>query len=358
MGDMIDYLYWRGDILFSQMPPNPVDALIFSTLAYIRYCGIVPETPLQRISLRSAADALLQDPEAQRRAHFKGDLDLLAAAAESNRFGRVGMSFYQDIFDPEENTQFAAITFYLEDGTVFLAFRGTDNTLVGWREDFNMSFQESVPAQRLALQYTQTLAKATKMPLHLGGHSKGGNLAVYAAAMSDFFVRKRIVTVYNQDGPGFTEGMMTNPGYLNIVPKIRTYVPESSIFGMLLEHEEPHIIIKSKQIGLLQHDPYSWEIKGGSFIPGEDLSADSRFLDRTFRTWLDGMTQEERNTFFDNVFDLLMLENASKPRDIIRPQNVISYIKALQADDGKRHLIASELANLFLSAHRAHQENE
>lgn len=353
MGDMFDYLYWRGDILFSQMPPNPVDALIFSTLAYIRYTDIVPDIPQQRISLRSAAEALLMDPDAQKRTHFKGDLDLLAAAAETNRFGRVGMSFYQDIFDPEENTQFAAITFYLEDGTAFLAFRGTDNTLVGWREDFNMSFQESVPAQRLALQYTLTLAGATKMPLHLGGHSKGGNLAVYAAAKSDFFTRKRIVTVYNQDGPGFTEQMMTDPGYRSIVPKIRTYVPQSSVFGMLLEHEEPHIIITSKKIGLLQHDPYSWEIKGGGFIPGEELSADSRFLDRTFRNWLAGMTTEERNAFFDNVFDLLMVENASKPKDIIRPQNLITYIKTLQSDDSKRQLIASELANLFLSAHRA-----
>lgn len=356
MSDMFDYLNWRGDILFSQLPPNPVDALIFSTLSYLDFSDIVPDTPRQWISLRSAAEALLEEPDAEKRTRVKADLDLLYAAAGSERFGRVGLSFYQDVFIPEEDTQFAAVTFFLEDGTAFLAFRGTDNTLVGWKEDFNMTFQEIIPAQRLAQQYVKTFAGASKVPIHLGGHSKGGNLAVYAAARSGYFIQKRIITVYNQDGPGFTEHMMTDPGYLNIVPRIRTYVPQSSVFGMLLEHEEPYIIIKSKQIGLMQHDPYSWEVMGGDFIPGEALTSDSRFLDRTFRNWLAGMSPEERNTFFDHVFDLLMTENASSPRDIVKPQNIVSYIKTLQADGSKRHLIATELANLAASAYRAHVE--
>ena len=351
MSNMFDYLKWRGDILFSQLPPNPVDALIFSTLSYIRFSDIVPDNPRQRISLRSAADALLEE-----RVRVKNDLELLTAAAGTARFGRVGLSFYQDVFIPEEDTQFAAITYYLEDNTAFLAFRGTDNTLVGWKEDFNMTFQESIPSQRLARDYTLTFSAASRVPLHLGGHSKGGNLAVYAAAKYDRFTQKRIVTVYNQDGPGFTEQMMTDPGYLNIVPKVRTYVPQSSVFGMLLEHEEPYIIIKSNQIGLMQHDPYSWEVIGGDFIPEETLTADSRFLDRTFRKWLAGMSTEERNAFFDNVFDLLMIDNTSKPKDIMRPQNIRAYIKALHTDDTRRHLIASELAKLLESAQRAQHE--
>ncbi|MBO5130195.1 MAG: DUF2974 domain-containing protein [Oscillospiraceae bacterium] len=354
MSDMFDYLSWRGDILFSQLPPNPVDALIFSTLSYIQFTGIVPEDLQHYITLRDAAMMLLDDMEdAQQKVRVKADLDLLRSAAATDRFGRVGLSMYRDVFDPEADTQFAAMTFFLEDGTAFLAFRGTDNTLVGWKEDFNMTFQQSIPAQRLALQYVQDFCAASKAPMHLGGHSKGGNLAVYAAAKCDYLIQKRIITVYNQDGPGFSEEMMDDPGYLNIVPKIRTYVPQSSIFGMLLEHEEPYIIIKSKQIGLMQHDPYSWEVMGGNFIPCEDLSSDSRFLDRTFRSWLAQMTREERNTFFDHVFDLLMVEKTSKPKDIIKPQNLITYIKTLQSDDTKRQLIARELANLVRSAHNA-----
>lgn len=356
MSNMFDYLNWRGDILFSQLPPNPVDALIFSTLSYIGFSGIVPETPRQWISLRSAAQALAEEPDLEQRLRVKNDLELLLAAAETERFGRVGLSFYQDVFIPEEDTQFAAVTFNLEDGTAFLAFRGTDNSLVGWKEDFNMSFQESIPAQRLARDYTQTFAAASRGRVYLGGHSKGGNLAVYAAAKCDRFTQKRIMAVYNHDGPGFMETMMKDPGYQNILPKIKTYVPQSSVFGMLLEHEEPFQIIKSKQIGIMQHDPYSWEVMGGSFIPEESLTADSRFLDRTFKNWLAGMTNEERGAFFDNVFGLLMIDDTSKPKDIIRPQNIRAYIKALHSDGARRRLIASELMKLAESAHRAQQE--
>lgn len=358
MSDMFDYLKWRGDILFSQLPPNPVDALIFSTLSYIRFQDIVPETPGHWITLADAASMVLDESDTQIRYRVRMDLDLLKAAAETARFGQVGLSNYQDVFIPEEDTQFAAVTYYLENGTAFLAFRGTDSTLVGWKEDFNMTFQESIPAQRLALDYTLSFAASSKCDLLLGGHSKGGNLAVYAAAKSDFFTRKRITAVYNQDGPGFTEQMMTDPGYLDIIPKIRTYVPQSSVIGMLLEHEEPYTVIKSKQIGIMQHDPYSWEVMGADFISGNELTADSRFLDRTFKNWLAGMTPQERSEFFDTVFELLMMDDASSTRDLVRPQNIKAYIKALQNDDNMRRVIASELAKLVHSARRAQQQQD
>ena len=355
MSDMFEYLKWRGDIPFSQLPPNPVDALIFSTLAYIRFQDIVPDTPERWITLEDAAVMFFDDPGAAGKVRVKADMELLSAAAQAPRFANVGLSFYQDVFIPEEDTQFAALTYYLPDGTAFLAFRGTDSTLVGWKEDFNMTFQESIPSQRLAQEYTQSFAAVSKAPMHLGGHSKGGNLAVYAAAKSDHFTRKRIVAVYNQDGPGFTEHMMTDPGYLDIVPKIRTYVPQSSVFGMLLEREEPHTIIKSSQIGLMQHDPYTWEVMGGNFITVQELTPDSKFLDRTFKSWLAGMSNEERNEFFDSVFELLMIDDTNRPRDIIRPQNIKNYIKTLQSDHDMRHVIASELANLIRSARRSQQ---
>ena len=171
MEDMLDYLSWRGDILFSQLPPNPVDALIFSSLSYIRFQDIVPDSPSRRITLEDAALMLLDEPEPQSRCRVKADLELLFAASRSPRFGRAGLSFYQDVFIPEEDTQFAAVTFYLEDGSAFLAFRGTDSTLVGWKEDFNMTFQESIPAQRLATEYIKVFASVSDAPMRLGGHS-------------------------------------------------------------------------------------------------------------------------------------------------------------------------------------------
>ena len=353
MPDMFDYLRWRGDIPFSQVSPTPVDALIFSTLSYISFTNIVPESPSRRISLEAAAEVFLSGPDPEKKVRVKTDLELLRAAAAAPRFAAADLCFHQDVFIPAEDTQFAAVTYLLDDGTAFLAFRGTDSTLVGWKEDFNMTFQESIPAQRLARDYVRRFAAANALPLRLGGHSKGGNLAVYAAARSEKALQERILAVYNQDGPGFTEQMMTDPGYLNIVPKVHTYVPQSSVIGMLLEHEEPYLIIKSKQIGLMQHDPYSWEVMGGNFIPVEALTADSRFLDRTFKDWLAGMSPQERNQFFDNVFELVMIDSANSPRDLIRPQNLRSYFRTLQTDDNMRRILASELLNLAESAKKA-----
>lgn len=353
MADLFDYLRWRGDIPFSQVPPTPVDALIFSTLAYVSFKDIVPETPSRQVPLSDAADRLLADPDSEKKCRVKADLELLKAASGCPRFAEAGLSFYQDVFIPAEDTQFAAMTYLLSDGSAFLAFRGTDNTLVGWKEDFNMTFQQSIPAQRLALEYLRRYAEAGSAPLRLGGHSKGGNLAVYAAARSEKAVQERIAAVYNQDGPGFTEGMMVDPGYLAIVPKVHTYVPQSSVIGMLLEHEEPYLIIKSKQIGLMQHDPYSWEVMGGNFSPVEAFTADSRFLDRTFKDWLAGMSPQERNQFFDTVFELLMIGDANSPRDLIRPQNIRAYFRTLHADENMRRILAAELLNLVESAKKA-----
>ena len=350
MPDMFDYLTWRGDIPFSQVPPGPVDALIFTTLSYIEFDGIAPETPRKWVTLQEAASALLQLPNAPKKVRLEKDLELLAVAAACPRFQNAGLCFYRDIFVAEENTQFAAMTFYLDDGSAFLAFRGTDKTLVGWREDFNMTFLESIPAQRLAREYVLEFAAVSGAPMHLGGHSKGGNLAIYAAAKVPPAIQNRIVRVYNQDGPGFTEKMLTEEGYRRIVPKICTYVPQSSVFGMLLDREEPHTIIKSRAIGLLQHEPYTWEIMGGRFIEEEELTADSRFLDRTFKTWLAGMTTEERYRFFDTVFSMLMTEDASRPLDIFKPQNLKSYFLNLTSDGNARKIITAELENLIQSA--------
>ena len=350
MAEMFDYLRWRGDIPFSQVHVNNMDSLIFSTLSYIHFDGFVSGEVNAPLFLRDVARDMLKLPHLKDRVRVEADAELLEAAAATERFGSVGITCYQNTFIPEEETQFAAITFLLGDGTAFLAFRGTDNTLVGWKEDFNMTFQESVPAQRLAQAYTEAFAANSSWPMHLGGHSKGGNLAVYAGAKCSEDVQDRILEVYNHDGPGFTQQMMTDPGYLRIVPKVKTFVPQSSVIGMLLEHEEPYTVIRSKSVGLMQHDPYSWEIMGGDFLHLEELNADSRFLDKTFKSWLAAVDKTERSAFFDAVFDLLMMENANRPKDVIRPQNLLALFKNLHMDESRRKLIASTLLELVEAA--------
>ena len=346
MYDMFDYMEWRGDLPFAKVSPNPVDMLIFSTLSYIHFEEIVPKTPNQRISLREAAKIFFAQPDFENKVRVKKDLDLLEAAMDTERFGNVSMTYYRSIFDPEAETQFAAVTYDLGDGTVVLAFRGTDRTLVGWKEDFNMAFQDSIPAQREALKYLEEFALSSLQPIRLAGHSKGGNLAVYAAAKADPFIQQRIAEIYNLDGPGFSESMMTDPGYLAVVPRIRSYVPESSIVGILLEHAEAHTVIKSKQIGPMQHDPYTWEVLRNDFIHMEEMSEGSKFMDQATKAWLASMTPQERNTLVDGVYEILTTGGAVKTEDLIHPKQIGIYVKRMATDDAKRGQVGERISEL------------
>ena len=357
MYDMFDYLEWRGDLPFAKISPNPVDLLIFSTLSYIQFDGIVPGTTNQRISLREAGNHFFTQPDPENRVRVKKDLELLEAAMDTERFGNVGMTFYRSVLDPEAETQFAAVTYDLGDGTVVVTFRGTDRTLVGWKEDFNMAFQDTVPAQREALKYLEEFSLSSLQPMRLVGHSKGGNLAVYAAAKADPFIKKRILEIHNQDGPGFSVKMMADPGYLEVVPKISTYVPESSVVGILLEHEEPYMVIKSKKIGPMQHDPYSWEVLRNDFIHTEEISESSQFLDRTTKKWLEAMTTEERNILVDAIYEILTSGGAVMTEDLVHPKQFGRYIKMLATDEKKRGIIADQLSELVKTIMKAQRRN-
>ena len=353
MGNIFDYLTWRGDLTFTQDPPNAVDALIFSTLTYVGYGETAQRPPETAASLRRCAEEFfaLENPES--RVRSKKDMELLRCAAATARFGHCGLCLYRSVLLPEQETQFAAMTFLLDDGSMFLAYRGTDNSLVGWKEDFNMTFQQTIPAQRLAQEYIREAALAHTAPMRVAGHSKGGNLAVFAAARCSPMVRKRILTVYNNDGPGFTKYMIGDPGYNAIVPRIQTYIPQSSVIGMLLEHEEPFIVIRSKSVGIMQHDPYSWEVEGPHFLPVQEVTESSQFLDATIKTWFAGMTNRERNQLVEVLYGLLTTGEVENAADIFQPKNIRTYVKALSSDADMRHILSTEFQGLLEAAKKA-----
>lgn len=356
MADLFDYLKWRGDLTFTQDPPNAVDALIFSGLSYIRYGGKVEDHPEQPVSLSEAAEEFFALEDHEQRIQLKKDLELIYHAAHSRRFGDAKLFRYQTVLLEEEQTQFAAVTFLLDDGTAFIAFRGTDSTLVGWKEDFNMSFMQVVPAQMTALDYVRKIEAELWQPLRLGGHSKGGNLAVFAAARSSPMVQKRIMQIYNNDGPGFTDYLMGDVGYQAMVPKIRTYIPQSSVIGMLLEHEEPYTIIRSKQLGLLQHDFYSWEVLGKDFIPMEEITANSRFLNVTIKNWVADMSPADRSALVDAMFGMLNMGEVDSALDIFHPKNIKTYIKTLSTDGALRRILSEEFQSLMEAAKKTREQ--
>ena len=350
MADLFDYLDWRGDLSFETVGVTPADALIFSALSYIHYDGLVPQGFRNPVPLDVVADAFAALPDKAERVLLRQDAPLLMAAAATDRYRRVKLIFYNSATIPEQESQFAAVAFLLPGDTAVLAFRGTDATLVGWKEDFNMSFQNRIPAQEKSLYYTQSFAQAFDRKLILCGHSKGGNLAVYAASRCPGEMQERITAVYNNDGPGFTASLMGDPGYRAMVPKIYSYVPQSSVVGMLMEHEEPYTVIKSRQVSILQHDLYSWEVMGGGFVPVQGISDDSRLVNRTVKEWLTRKTPAERNAFVDAVFELLGTGEVDSAKEIMMPWNILNYLRTLNEDDEMRRLIGKELSDLVRMA--------
>ena len=352
MANIFDYLKWRGDLTFTKAPLNPVDALVFSALSYVRYGGSAESAPRVPVPLKKAAEEFFVLEDYESRSRVLKDLDLLHAAATTVRFGNCGICMYRDQLIPEQETQFAAMTLLLDDGSMFLAFRGTDNSLVGWKEDFNMTFQQTIPAQRMALQYTREAALEYGCPIYMGGHSKGGNLAVFAAARSSPMIQQRIQAVYNNDGPGFTGYLMGDPGYLSMVPRIHTYIPQSSVIGMLLEHEEPYTVIRSKSVGILQHDLYTWEVMGREFLPVENISEGSQFMDATIKAWFADMSNQDRNQLVDVMFALLGSGGADSIQSLIQPKNIRTYIKTLSSDENLRRVLSTEFQSLMEAARK------
>lgn len=319
MANLFDYLDWRGDLTFQQAPFNLVDNLILSCLGYVVLDTIVSGFDCENvITVKETAELFVQLPERVKNLRVAEDAQLLEAMGKSKRFGDLELLYHVQQLDRVAEKQFAAITINLGDGSYYVAYRGTDLSITGWKEDFNMTFRSGVPAQREAVRYLQRVAERTEGPLYVGGHSKGGNLAVFAAAFAGQEVQQRIVAVYNNDGPGFLEEVIESDGYKAICKKIQTFIPQTSLFGMMLEHAEPFTIIQSSGHFIMQHDPYSWMVLGPDFVYLEQVTASGRFLDQTIRGWLASLSSEQREQFVDALFDILTVEEASTLQDLVR----------------------------------------
>lgn len=332
MANIIDYVLWRGDIPVSQVPLGEVDALVLSYLAYMPFDQMME----QGFYIK---EALLADAAAYFLAHGlsstcmmesgKEDCRLLEAIVDSERFGTMRVTGFVNSYDRAKEEQFAAVTFVPESGPAFIAFRGTDGTVVGWKEDFNMSFEREVPAQRAALAYVQEAAEALMMPVILGGHSKGGNLAVYAAAFAAQDVQKRIACVYNFDGPGFNEEVIALPQFREIDMRVHTFVPQSSVIGMLLWHAEPFAVIRSDANGLFQHNPYTWQVMGGRMITLEERTRESRLAEETIKHWLTGLSADTREQVIDGIYSVLSASDGQNVSDLFEARNVRAILRAV-----------------------------
>ncbi len=308
MANILDYIRWRGDLTFAQDELNEVDSLILSELSYLNFQGIAQTA--EGLSLKEAAARYFE--EERDKQINTGDLQkpeyftMLSLLAESRRFSDIVLSGYVQRLEEEANLQFSAVICRLLPGVCYAAYRGTDDTLLGWKEDFLMSALDTVPSQEEALRYfKRALEENPGCRWYLGGHSKGGNLAVYAAVNAGQRAQRRVLRVFNHDGPGFREQVLASAAWRAMQERICTTVPQASIVGMLLEHGENYTVVRSSEKGAMQHDGLSWEVCGPRFVHLGEVNRKSRIADRTIRKVLGELDDAQRRQFTEALFEVL-----------------------------------------------------
>lgn len=319
MPTILDYLQTNAERPFDQLPFGEIDALIIARIAYLPFDHDIVSTDAHTSAVKDASAALTADPELKRRVFWRYDVDLAHLLQANARFGNLTLSHYVNEIDETTEMQFSAVTFHLSEKCCYVAYRGTDATLVGWKEDFNMTFTCPIPAQTRAVEYlNRVAADCPKDTIFiLGGHSKGGNLAIYAGAFCKRAIQDRIRAVYSFDAPGFPDDILRKEAYRRIRKRISAFIPQSSIVGLMLEHEEPYAIVKSTElIPLLQHDVYSWQLEGDHFCYLAQTTGSSRFLDRTLKGWIADMDPDKRESFVNALYDIVTETDAKTLREL------------------------------------------
>ena len=356
MNNLFEYLSWRGDIPFEAVGPVNADFAVFCSLSYIPFETIVGTRASGRfIALGDAAGKVLEKANNGKDKvvfHLPDDRELLRVIIASPRFSRIRIGYYLEIFNTDRQEQFCAMTFILPTGDMVVAFRGTDGTIIGWKEDFNMGFMDTLPSQTDAVEYLKTLAKARSGNLYLCGHSKGGNLAMYAAAFSDGAVQDRIIAIRSLDGPGFKKQVIASAGFRNVSRKIITFMPQYSIVGLILEHTEKSVTVHSFAKGLKQHDIYSWEICGSDFVKSEELSKSSVLANKAINSWITDMSDESRRKLTDGLFEIVESAQVDTLEELFEAKNLIAVRKNYGRLDSETKALLSETGRIFMNSVR------
>ena len=357
MANILDYLDWRGDIPFSYRPLCEIDALIFSQLSYLNLKNIVPEDfDRKGLTLREVWIKFKNSPDYKDRCNLGSQInpltvDLLESAASSVRFGSLIVSGYMDKVDESKEEQFACLTFRGDCNWNFIAYRGTDDSFLGWKEDFNMAYEDKIPAQDDALDYLEKSVAVLRGDFYLGGHSKGGNLALYSAVKASPKTKKRIAGVFNNDGPGFKKEFFITEDYLEIKNKVHSFVPELSIVGMLFDHAPGYSIVRSCERNMIkQHDPFGWQLKSRHFEELAERSEQSYFAASTVNGLLSELNNEEKKLFIETIFGILKDTEVKTNQELNADlaENMIKMLKSASKLDSKtRESVRKTIQVLF-----------
>ena len=317
MADLFDYLTWRGDLDFSEAAFNEVDCLLLCQIIYLNYSSLVPhDFTGNGPALKNVAQNMQKLKDFKQRSNLgpglnPGTMDLFLKAAETQRFGSLRMCAFRNKIDLEKEEQFCAVTFSSQEWNAVI-FRGTDSSIVGWKEDFNLGYLPQVPAQSDATEYLNLAFEELNGKIITGGHSKGGNLALYSATHCKSEYISRILSIYNNDGPGFNSEFFSSERYLAVKGRLHTFVPQLSIVGMLFSHPDEYSVVRSNEKGFGQHDPMSWILNGPFFDLVEKRDNASMFIGQTVNKWIDDLTPGEKEEFIETVFGVLNRADITK----------------------------------------------
>lgn len=352
MANVHDYLRWRGDISLVEQPFNDADNLILSLLSYLDFSGIVPSREQGgSIELGEACATLVARANGNVRPYVRSlakiDTDFVRLLASSRRFGPSRLRAYADIVDERQFLQFGALTVDLPQAGCYVSFRGTDSTLVGWEENLMISFQTTAGQHeaRSYLERVLTQGGTASEPVRVGGHSKGGNLAEYAAASCPDHLRQRILCVYSNDGPGMAPEVMAHSTRALLGDTFRHIVPAYSVIGMLFARkDEPRTIVASSAAGIEQHDPVTWQLTPTGFQEATALSPDCLVVNNAIASWVKAIPLDKRESVTASIFEALRAGGATRLNEIASsPEHLQKVLRALGATDEHTREVALAL---------------
>ena len=357
MKNMLDYIKEFGHVSFEERAFSEIDALVLTELEYLPLEKVVPsdENGEDFVTVKEIAEYMqehkqeLFDENPMMITQERHEVSQVIADAP--RFQSLKFFGVVSVWDKDTTKQFAAVTVEVEPSVRLVVFRGTDETLIGWKEDFLMTYSPLVAAQTDAKEYLAKQASLFDGDLMVSGHSKGGNLAIYAAATQEEDVQLRIVDIFCFDSPGLYRSVLETKGYQNIVPLAMRYIPQDSLVGLMLESEVPYVIVKSNATGAMQHSAMTWEIEDGQFIKMEKLTKNSQLNDQTFKKWTESVSDEELELFWNVFFELLFSVGIDTVNDLYGQfmHYVQEFLKAAGDMDEEKRELLTRIALLLVS---------
>ncbi len=342
-GTILDYLIEYGDVLFAEMRFTEVDAAILCKLSYFHFDNVVPDVDSGMPSVSLSNIMLMEDHDAifEKGKYEETSRKLVELMLKGRRFKELRLACFSSCFDKEAQTQFAAITFMTGPRRMYVVFRGTDSSLIGLKEDFNLLYTDHAKCHDYAVDYLIKVSRKYSHKMYVGGHSKGGHLAVYASMNMPDDIKARIHRIYSMDGLGLRPGLMRDGRFASIEDRLYKLLPQSSLIGMMLEDDGHYEVVRSSGFSLVQHNIYTWEVDGRKFIREKKLANNAVFIEHTFNGWVESQDDENRKRFIDGIYSLIDACQAEKLSDILGDGGkhfavILSEIKELDEDDRKQ----------------------